>query len=136
MSFLIGVSFAADTTAEDHPAASSVEEQKVLEVVLRRTTAYNNHDIDAFIATYDANVRVYEYPDKLLGVGTDRMRKIFGPQFAANDGKIVVHAQHALENVVTSDETVTFYGNTEHNIGIYTIENGLIVEVRLIEPAQ
>lgn len=120
------------TLAEHAPLTSA--EQSALAVVARRTAAYNAHDIDAFLATYHEDLLVYEYPDNLLGEGTDRMRNIFGPQFADNDGEIVVHSRHALENVVLSDETVTFYGKTEHNIGIYTVEDGLIVEVRLIEP--
>jgi hypothetical protein len=131
--FLLGKAYAAD---EDHVAAATAQERIALEVVERRTAAYNDHDIDAFLATYHENVRVYEYADRLLGKGTERMRRIFGPQFSANDGRIVVHARHALENTVVSDETVTFYGKTEHNIGVYTIEGGLIVEVRLIEPAE
>ena len=127
---------AQESRANDHLEAATPTEVSALQVIARRTNAYNNHDIEAFLATYDENVRIYEYPDKLLGEGTDRMRRIFGPQFAENDGRIVVHAQHALENTVVSDETVTFYGNTEHNIGIYTVRDGLIVEVRLIEPAE
>ena len=120
------------TLAEPEPFTSA--ERAALDVVARRTAAYNAHDIEAFLATYDENVRVYEYPDKFLGAGKDRMRRIFGPQFAENDGSIIVHIRHALENVVLSDETITFFGNTEHNIGVYTIEDGLIIEVRLIEP--
>ena len=127
---------AQESRANDHLEAATPTAVSALQVIARRTNAYNNHDIEAFLATYDENVRIYEYPDKLLGEGTDRMRRIFGPQFAENDGHIVVHAQHALGNTVVSDETVTFYGNTEHNIGIYTVRDGLIVEVRLIEPAE
>ncbi len=64
------------------------------------------------------------------------MDAIFRPQFAENDGQIVVHSQHALGNTVVSDETTTVYGHTEHNIGIYTVSEGLIIEVRLIEPSE
>ena len=110
------------------------DEQAALDVVQRRTAAYNAHDIDAFIATYSEDVRIYEYPDKFLGEGTQRLRDIFGPQFAENDGSIIIHEQDVLEQTVVSNETVTFYGTTEHNIGIYTVIDGLIAEVRLVEP--
>jgi len=110
------------------------DEQAPLDVVQRRTAAYNAHNINAFIATYSEDVRIYEYPDKFLGEGTQRLRDIFGPQFAENDGSIIVHEQVVLEQTVVSNETVTFYGRTEHNIGIYTVSGGLITEVRLIEP--
>lgn len=133
--FFIASSNAQDSAAKNHSDSTMPVERAALDVVARRTAAYNDHDIEAFLATYDEHVRIYEYPDKLLGEGADRMRRIFGPQFVENDGLIVVHSQHALEHTVVSDETVTFYGNTEHNIGIYTVRDGLIVEVRLIEPA-
>ncbi|MEM6558945.1 MAG: nuclear transport factor 2 family protein [Myxococcota bacterium] len=112
----------------------SSTERAMLDVVAKRTAAYNKHDIEAFAATYDKDVRVYEYPDKFLGKGVERMKAIFGPQFAAGEGRIVVHRQLVLENTVVSDETVTAYGKSEHNIGVYTIRDGKIVEVRLIEP--
>ncbi|MEP1142331.1 MAG: nuclear transport factor 2 family protein [Henriciella sp.] len=133
---ILGLSSCQTETTSGHIATKSSIEQAALEVVQRRTAAYNAHDIDAFIATYADNVRIYEYPDKFLGAGTERMRAIFGPQFAEDDGTIVVHRQHALEHTVISDETVTFYGTTEHNIGIYTVIDGLIAEVRLVEPEE
>lgn len=127
---------ANDSVNSDHEQVATASERAALAVVERRTAAYNRHDIEVFLSTYDENVRVYEYPDKLLGEGRERMRGIFGPQFAENDGRIVVHARHALENTVISDETTTVYGHTEHNIGIYTVRDGAIVEVRLVEPSE
>lgn len=133
---IFGLSSCQTEPMSGHIAGISSIEQAALEIVQKRTAAYNAHDIDAFIATYADNVRIYEYPDKFLGEGTERMRAIFGPQFAENDGEIIVHRQHALEHTVISDETVTFYGTTEHNIGIYTVKDGLISEVRLVEPEE
>lgn len=133
---ICGLSSCQTEPTSGHIAGISSIEQAALEIVQKRTAAYNAHDIDAFIATYADNVRIYEYPDKFLGEGTERMRAIFGPQFAENDGEIVVHRQHALEHTVISDETVTFYGTTEHNIGIYMVKGGLITEVRLVEPEE
>lgn len=124
----------ADPVTLSEPEPFTSAERAAIDVVARRTAAYNAHDIEAFLATYDENVRVYEYPDDLLGEGKDRMRRIFGPQFAENDGSIVVHSRHALEKVVVNYETVKFFGKTAQNIGVYTIAEGLIVEVRLIEP--
>lgn len=127
---------ANDSEIDTHSEPVTDQERAALDVVARRTAAYNKHDIGAFLATYDAMVRVYEFPDKFLGVGRARMRDIFGPQFAENDGRVVVHSQHALGKIVVSDETTTVYGHTEHNIGIYTVSEGLIIEVRLIEPSE
>ncbi|MGI9203908.1 MAG: nuclear transport factor 2 family protein [Woeseiaceae bacterium] len=136
-SILLSASLLAkDTEIDAHSESVTDQERAALDVVARRTAAYNKHDIGAFLATYDAKVRVYEFPDRFLGAGRARMRDIFAPQFAENDGRIVVHSQHALGNTVVSDETTTVYDHTEHNIGIYTVSDGLIIEVRLIEPSE
>lgn len=109
-------------------------EATALKTVQDRTAAYQAHDIEAFLSTYAEDVRIYEYPSKFLGEGKARMRDIFGPQFSDGEGTIIVNSQLVLENTVISDEMVTIYGHTEHNIGIYFVERGLISEVRLVEP--
>lgn len=108
-------------------------EQTALDLVNRRISAYNAHDIDAFLATYDENVRIVVYPDRVLGEGRERMRRIFGPQFEKGEGVITVLGQHVLENTVVSDEDIRIGARDDRNIAIYTIRNGLITEVRLIE---
>jgi hypothetical protein len=129
---------ACATSATPSPAAppghvATSTEQAALDVVNRRIAAYNAHDIDAFIATYDENIRIIVYPERVLGTGRERMRGIFGPQFAKGEGKIIVEGQHVLENTVVSAEDITIGARNDRNIAIYTIRNGLIAEVRLIE---
>jgi hypothetical protein len=116
--------------------AASPEERAALDIVARRIAAYNAHDIEAFLATYDEKVRIYIFPERFLGEGRERMRRIFGPQFAKGDGTVKVVGQYVLENKVVSDEIVTISGAVEHNIAVYTISGGLISEVRLIEPGE
>jgi hypothetical protein len=108
-------------------------EQAALDVVNKRIAAYNAHDIDAFIATYAENVRIIVYPERVLGTGRERMRGIFGPQFAKGEGVIKVEGQHVLENTVVSAEDITIGARNDRNIAVYTIRDGLIAEVRLIE---
>ena len=45
--------------------------------------AYNAKDIEAFLAVYDDSVEVYEFPDKLMYVGLQKMREIYEPFFAS-----------------------------------------------------
>ncbi len=120
----------ASTT--QYPVAQ--REREALEVVARRISAYNAHDIDAMLSTYDAGVRIYDYPDRLLGTGTQRLRAIFGPPFAAAAASVRVVEQFVIENRVVSIEDVTIEGVRERNIAIYMIANGRIREVRLLEP--
>ena len=109
-------------------------EQSALNVVSARNDAYNSHDLEAFLATYNDNVRIYNYPDELMGEGVVRLRRIFESQFSENDGKVQVHSQHVVGNIVTIDATESFFGIEQHVVAIYTIENGLITDLRLIEP--
>ena len=112
---------------------ATAEEQAALHLVNRRIAAYNAHDIEAFLAVYDENVRIIVYPERVLGEGRERMRRIFGPQFEKGEGVIEVLGQHVLGNTVVSDEDIRIGSQDDRNIAIYTIRNGLIAEVRLIE---
>ncbi len=67
--FLSAGLLAKDSAIDAHSQEVTDEERAALDVVARRTAAYNEHDIDAFLATYDAKVRVYEFPEEFLGVG-------------------------------------------------------------------
>jgi hypothetical protein len=124
---------ACATINEPRAHTPTATEQVALDIVNRRIAAYNAHDIEAFLAAYDEHVRIVVYPDRVLGEGRERMRRIFGPQFARGEGRIEVLGQHVLENHVVSDENITIGARDDRNIAIYTINGGLIVEVRLIE---
>lgn len=131
MSLLLAGCSTAEKTSD---LSISPLEQKALNVVSKRNEAYNSHDLEAFLATYDEDVKIYTYPDELMGEGVERLRQIFGDQFSQKDGKIRVHSEHAVGNIVMNDATESFFGIEQRVLAIYTIENGLITELRLIEP--
>src|SRR5262245_48570617 len=135
---LLALLTAACASTPAAPAQRSMSEQETaaLALVNKRIAAYNAHDIEAFAATYDEKVRTYVYPDRLLGEGRERMKRIFGPQFAKGEGTIVVRGQQVFENRVVSHEDIKIGQRDDRNIAIYTITNGLISEVRLIEKAR
>jgi hypothetical protein len=119
--------------ATQNSRAVNPADQAALDLINKRIAAYNAHDMEAFLATYDEGVRIFSYPDRLLGVGRDRMRGIFGPQFARGEGKITVLGQHVLAGRVVSDEDNMIGTREDHAIAIYTLRDGLIAEVRLLE---
>lgn len=135
---VVGLAGCASSSPSVTPIAkaASPAEQSALDLVNRRIAAYNAHDIDAFAATYADDVRIYSYPDRLTGTGRARMRGIFAGQFARNQGHIVVLGQHVLNNVVVSEEMNTIGNQAHHAIAIYTVQDGLIAEVRLVEEVQ
>jgi hypothetical protein len=131
---LFALSGCVSTPAE--PPAGHVAtagEQAALDLVNRRIAAYNAHDIEAFLATYDEKVRIIVYPERVLGEGRERMRRIFAPQFAKGEGAIRVLGQHVLDGRVVSDEDIAIGSRNDRNIAIYTVRDGLIAEVSLIE---
>lgn len=108
-------------------------EQAMLDVVAKRISAYNAHNIQQFLAAHDEDVGIYEYPERLIGEGRSHLQRIFAPQFARGEGAVEVVMQRVLGNRVVSEEYATVDGETEHLIIIYTIENGRITSLRLIE---
>jgi putative hydrolase of HD superfamily len=103
--------------------------------VARRIDAFNAHDIDAYVAAHAENLGIYEYPDRQLASQREHLRRIFGPGLERGEGSVDVLGQWVLGNVVVSEEILKRPGRTEHLIILYTVENGLIAEYRLIEGA-
>lgn len=108
------------------------EEVHPEEVVRNRITYLNDGNLDRFLSTYSSDVEVYVYPDRLLGKGRSRLRKIFAPMIKKGKAKV------DLLNLLVSDsyvitETKNIYDkNSEVSITIYQVKNGLIKSVRFV----
>ena len=103
-----------------------------LEIVNKRMNFYNEHDFKGFIKLYDDNVKIYTYPNKLLGKGADNISSIFKPKFTAKSIKVEIVNQMTNGNHVINHETVTENGIKTKYISIYEVKNGLIMSVRFI----
>ena len=122
---------AEDASVSKDPTAI---EKAALTIVAKRIDGYNNHDVDAYLAAHDEDLEIYEYPEKSIGHGRSHLKKIFGPMLEQGKGKIIVIHQTAIGNTVISVEYVGFGGpDLQHIVAIYTVENGLIKTVRLVE---
>ena len=51
-------------------------------IVDKQLTAYNNQDIDAFLATYHDDVEIYEFPATLTISSKQALKKSYGKMFA------------------------------------------------------
>ncbi|WP_271769784.1 nuclear transport factor 2 family protein [Aquimarina algiphila] len=103
-----------------------------LEVVNKRMNFFNQHDYDNFIKLYHEDLKVYTYPDKLLGKGSDRLAPIFKSDF---ENKLVtVKIVNQMNNgpYVINHELVTNDGKETTYVSIYKVENGLITNVRFV----
>jgi hypothetical protein len=105
------------------------------DIVQRQLNAYNARDLDAFLATYHHDVRIYGFPDKLELQGHAAMRREYELLFAENPA---LHAQVPrriiVGNHVIDEEVVTGLpgGNTIRATAIYEVLDGLISRVWFI----
>ncbi len=95
-------------------------------VVQRQLDAYNARDVDALVALYADDARLYEHPDKLLAEG----RAVLRERFAARFREPNLHA--ALLHRVVAGDTVIDHERVTRTFpeGPGTIELTMIYEVK------
>jgi len=103
-----------------------------LEVVNKRMDLYNRHEFVEFIQLYADNVKIYTYPDRLLGTGTDNITSIFKPKFADKSIQVEIISQINNGNYVINHEIVNENGIDTKYVSIYEVENGLIMSVKFV----
>jgi len=103
-----------------------------LEIVNRRMQAYNNHNIEDFMALYAEDFEVYTYPDVLLGKGKAHLRSLFEPMLNQKSLQVEIHHQIVKDSFVINHETVTDGDSKTEYVSIYEVRNGLILSVRFV----
>ncbi|MEO1218596.1 MAG: nuclear transport factor 2 family protein [Bacteroidota bacterium] len=102
----------------------------------RQLNAYNARDIEAFLACYHQDVKIYSYPDQLMYQGKDKMRPGYSGMFENTPN---LHCELVnrivMGNVVVDQEKVTGFSNGRviKAAAIYTVVDGLITEVRFVQ---
>lgn len=103
-----------------------------LEVVNTRMDFYNQHDFPAFLKCYHKDVKIYTYPDKLLGTGSDRLTSIFEADFEKKALQVEIINQISNGSYVINHEIVTYAGKETKYVSIYEVKHGLITSVRFV----
>ena len=102
-------------------------------VVQAQLEAYNARDIDAFIATYADDVKLFELPEKLLSQGTATMRERYGKLFKDERLHATILNRIVMGNTVVDHErvrlTVPQGPATLEAIAIYEVRDGKITAV-------
>lgn len=109
------------------------------DIVQRQLNAYNARDLEAFLATYHPDARLYGFPDRLEQQGHAAMRRIYGRMFAeVPDLHARVPRRIAMGNHVIDEEVVTGLpaGATMTATAIYEVTDGFISRVWFIEGGQ
>ena len=103
-------------------------------IVQKQLEAYNNRDIDAFMATYTKDVKLYNYPNELRTDGPEQMRKSYEQWFKQTpDLRAFIKKRIVIGNKVIDEEQVTANGRIFNAVAIYEVENGLIKKVTFIQ---
>ncbi len=105
--------------------------EKIVQIQLE---AYNNRDIDAFMATYASDIKLYDYPEKLKSVGQKSIRKSYDTFFKNTpDLHAYIKNRIVIGNKVIDEEQVTINGKIYNAVAIYEVENGIIKKVTFIQ---
>lgn len=118
------MTFISDTKIKSNPEL----------IVNEQLKAYNDRNIDAFMATYTSDISLFRYPDQLSSKGQEAMRKSYKQWFDQTpDLHAIVTKRIIIGNKVIDKEQVTANGEVLQAIAIYEIENGLIHKVTFIQ---
>lgn len=110
-----------------------IAEESPKHIVQKQVEAYNSRDIDAFLATYTKDVKVYTFPNTLNYEGREEMRKRYAPMFQKTKDlhcKIVKRIVNGSK--VIDEELVTSNGNQFKAVAIYEVTNGKISRVTFL----
>ena len=108
-------------------------EKGVETVVQQQLDAYNSGDIDAFMATYSEDIKLYNYPAKLLSEGKAVMRDNYGSFFTANpELKCMIKNRIVLGNKVIDQEIISMKNSKFSALAIYEVEGDKIVKVTFL----
>ncbi|WP_452232038.1 nuclear transport factor 2 family protein [Lacinutrix sp. MEBiC02595] len=110
--------------------------EKLLEaeaIVAQQLEAFNAKDIDAFVNTFDSEVKAYDFPNRLYVQDQKELHTTFSDFFAQTpDLHCEITNRIILGNVVIDEEYLTVNGDNYNAIAIYEIENGKIVRMTTV----
>lgn len=106
------------------------------EVVRAYTDAANRHDLDAFLALYDDDVRKFRFPGELASQGIAHNRETYTKSFAAAPNlKIDIVEMIVLGDKVMVHDRVTGRpdGKTSDELTVYQVTDGRITNIVYVE---
>lgn len=111
----------------------SQEEIAPEHIVQEQVEAYNNKDIEAFLATYSDDIEIYNFPNSLSMKGKEEMREVYSEMF---DSVKVLHCEIKkriiINNKVIDHEYVKFDDNFSTVVAIYEVKNDKIIKVTFV----
>jgi len=105
------------------------------DLVDRQIAAYQERDLNAFLAFYAKDVRIRQFDGSVVADGTDGLRSFYEPLFRDSPAlkARILHRIAAGDYVIDEEETtgvnVPGYPPTIHAVVIYQVKDGLIHDV-------
>ena len=106
------------------------------QIVQAQVDAYNRHDIDAFLATYAPDVKIYGHPGTLRKAGLEAMRKDYTaffsehPNVTASITNRIVQGQYVIDHEELAGVPESLQGAV---VAIYEVSGRSIVNVWFLE---
>ncbi len=105
-----------------------------VEIVQKQLDAYNSRNIDAFVATYSDDIKIYNFPDQFQYEGTERLKKGYSLFFERTpDLKCEIKNRIVIGNKVIDEESLTINSQNYKALAVYEVENGKIAKVTFIQ---
>ncbi len=102
-------------------------------IVQKQLDAYNNRDIEGFMATYAPKIKIMLYPDTLIYDDKNSVTESYSQFFEYTpDLHAAIKNRIVIGNKVIDEEYVTMDGKNFTAIAIYEVDNALISKVYFI----
>lgn len=105
-------------------------------VVRAQVRAYNARDLEAFLATFAPDVRLYAFPDSLLYAGREALRPVYGQLFAAAPALRAEVTHRVVQGAFVLDREVTMGMPGRPpltGVAIYEVREGRITRVWFLD---
>lgn len=117
------------------PALCQATVSDVESLIQREVRAYNDRDLEAFMATYHPEVKIFRFPDTLLYSGLEQMRPYYKELFdKAKDLHVEIAERIVMGDTVIDHEKITGHTRSPslEAVLIYQLKDGLIHRVWII----
>ena len=115
--------------------AISLQSQSPADLAQQQLDAYNERNIDAFLAPYSDSIKIFTFPNTLQYTGKEKMRDRYDNMFKNTPGLHCKLLNRIVQgNTVIDQEEVTISDDRDklYATAIYKIWDGLIQEVYFI----
>ncbi len=106
------------------------------DIVQQQVNAYNGLDINAFMATYHSEIKIYNHPNTIIYDSPEKMRERYKALFENNpEQHCEIVERITIGNFVIDKEKVTGRANGKvvNAVAVYEVKDGLIYRVWFIK---